>query len=47
MLECQVEYALQLIRRIASEQLAWIDVGSEVMMRYNAGIDEAIANVKA
>jgi cation diffusion facilitator CzcD-associated flavoprotein CzcO len=47
MIECQVEYALRQIQRIADDDLAWIDVRPEVMAHYNAGIDDAMAKVKA
>jgi len=47
MIECQVDYALRQIQRIERDELAWIDVRPEVMARYNAGIDQLMANVKA
>ena len=45
MIESQVEYSLQQIRRIAEERLAWIDVRPEPMESYNQEIQQAIANV--
>ena len=47
MLESQVEYTLQLVRRLVNEDLAWVDVRKEVMARYNAGVDELMGQVKA
>ncbi len=46
MIECQVNYALQQIQRIASESLAWIDVRPEPMERYNEDIQRAIEGVE-
>jgi len=46
MLEWQVDYALGKIRRIAEEGLAWIDVRSDAMARYNEEVQEAIAGVR-
>jgi cation diffusion facilitator CzcD-associated flavoprotein CzcO len=46
MIECQVDYALQQIQRIAHEGLAWIDVRPEPMERYNEEIQQAIGRVK-
>ena len=46
MIECQVDYALRQIERIATEQLAWLDVRSEPMERYNDEIQHAIAGVR-
>ena len=46
MIECQVDYALQQIRRLANEGLAWIDVRPEAMERYNEELQRAIARVK-
>jgi cation diffusion facilitator CzcD-associated flavoprotein CzcO len=46
MIECQVEYALRQIRRIAREDLAWLDVRAEPMERYNDEIQRAIAGVE-
>ena len=45
MIEAQVEYALALIRRIADEDLAWIDVRPEAMARYNQALDLAMSRV--
>ncbi len=45
MIECQVEYALRQIERIAREDLAWLDVRAEPMERYNDEIQRAIAGV--
>ena len=47
MIEYQVDYALQLIQRIADQNLAWLDVRPEVMSRYNQEVDQAMAGVKA
>ncbi len=46
MIESQVDYALRQIQRIASEDLAWIDVRPEPMERYNEEVQEAIARVE-
>ena len=46
MIECQVEYALRQIERIARDDLAWLDVRSEPMERYNDEIQRAIAGVR-
>ncbi|MEE2662818.1 MAG: NAD(P)/FAD-dependent oxidoreductase [Myxococcota bacterium] len=46
MIECQVEYALQQIQRIANEDLAWLDVRPEPMERYNEEIQQAILGVR-
>lgn len=46
MIECQVEYALQQIQRIANEDLAWLDVRPEPMERYNDEIQQAILGVR-
>jgi len=46
MIECQVEYALRQIGRIAREDLAWLDVRSDPMERYNDEIQRAIAGVR-
>ena len=45
--DIQVEYALHQIRRIAEEDLAWIDVRPEVMTGYNEEVDGLMAKVKA
>ncbi len=45
MIECQVEYALRQIQRIATEGLAWIDVRPEPMECYNEEVQRAIAGV--
>jgi len=45
MIECQVNYALRQIQRIADESLAWIDVRPEPMERYNEEVQQAIGNV--
>lgn len=45
MIEYQVEHVLGHLRRLASENVAWIDVKPEAMARYNAEIQQAIANV--
>jgi cyclohexanone monooxygenase len=45
MIECQVDYALRQIRRIADESIAWIDVRPEPMERYNDEVQRAIARV--
>ena len=46
MIECQVDYALRQIRRLAEERLAWLDVRQEPMARYNEDVQRAIAGVK-
>jgi cation diffusion facilitator CzcD-associated flavoprotein CzcO len=46
MIECQVEYALRQIERIAREDLAWLDVRPEPMERYNDEIQRSIAGVR-
>lgn len=46
MLECQVDYVLQLMERLRREQLAWVDVRPEVAERYNEQIQLDIANVE-
>ena len=46
MIESQVEYALQQVQRIAKDDLAWIDVKSEPMERYNEEIQHAIEDVE-
>jgi cation diffusion facilitator CzcD-associated flavoprotein CzcO len=47
MIEAQVDYAVRQIRRIADEDLAWIDVRPDAMARYNDDVQAAIARVKA
>jgi cation diffusion facilitator CzcD-associated flavoprotein CzcO len=46
MIECQVDYALRQIERIARERLAWIDVRPEPMERYNDEVQQAISEVR-
>ena len=46
MIEYQVEYALAHIRRIAAQRLAWVDVKSEPMARYNDWVQEGIAGIE-
>ena len=46
MIESQAAYALRQIQRIASEGLAWIDVRSEPMERYNDEVQKAIGRVE-
>ena len=46
MIEWQVDYALQQVQRIANEGLAWIDVRSEPMERYNEEVQQAIAGIR-
>jgi cation diffusion facilitator CzcD-associated flavoprotein CzcO len=45
MLECQADYAIQQIQRLANEGLAWLDVRPEPMERYNLEIQQAIERV--
>ena len=45
MLECQVDYALRQIRRLADEGLAWLDVRPAPMERWNEELQRAIARV--
>ena len=47
MIEYQVEHALELIGRIADEDLARLEVRPDVMARYNREIDERMADVQA
>jgi cation diffusion facilitator CzcD-associated flavoprotein CzcO len=46
MIESQVNYALQQIKRISVENLAWMDVRPEPMAEFNDEIQEAIAGIK-
>jgi cation diffusion facilitator CzcD-associated flavoprotein CzcO len=45
MIECQVDYTVRHIQRIADENLAWLDVRPEPMARYNEDIQAAIGRV--
>jgi cation diffusion facilitator CzcD-associated flavoprotein CzcO len=46
MIEYQVEHVMRLIERLSSEELAWLDVRSDVMHSYNEEVQRAIAGVK-
>jgi cation diffusion facilitator CzcD-associated flavoprotein CzcO len=46
MLEYQVEFVLRQIQRIATEHLAWMDVRSEVLARYDAEIQQELAAIE-
>ena len=45
MLERQVEYIMRQVRRITDEELAWIDIRSDVMAAYNEQLQRDIKNV--
>jgi cation diffusion facilitator CzcD-associated flavoprotein CzcO len=45
-IECQVAYTIRQIRRMDDEDLAWIDVKSEVMDGYNRQLQHDLDNVK-
>lgn len=45
MIEHQVDHVLAHLRRLGEEQLAWVDVTPEAMVRYNDDVQEAIAGV--
>lgn len=47
MIECQVEHVLLHLERLRDEALAWVDVRTEAMERYNEGVQEGIAGVRA
>jgi len=46
MIEYQVDHALQHIQRIASENLAWVDIKPEPMATYNAKIQRDIEGIE-
>jgi cation diffusion facilitator CzcD-associated flavoprotein CzcO len=45
MLECQVEYVLRQVRRLADEDLAWLDVRPDVMRAYNEALQHDLDGV--
>jgi len=45
MIEYQVEHILAHIRRLRDEHLAWVDVRPEPMTRFNAEVQQAIADI--
>jgi cation diffusion facilitator CzcD-associated flavoprotein CzcO len=45
MIECEVDYAVRQIQRLADENLAWLDVRPEPMARYNEDVQAAIGRV--
>jgi cation diffusion facilitator CzcD-associated flavoprotein CzcO len=45
MIECQVEYVMQLLRRMDDDNLTWIDVRRDVMDDYNAALQDDLAGV--
>lgn len=45
MIEYQVDHAVGLVRRIAEERLAWLDVRASVQAEYNEAIQKAIEGV--
>lgn len=45
MLERQVEYAMRQIKRLESEDLAWLDIRKDAMDKFNNKIQQDIANV--
>jgi cation diffusion facilitator CzcD-associated flavoprotein CzcO len=46
MIEYQVEHVMRLLDRLASEELAWLDVRPDVMHSYNEEVQKAIAGVQ-
>jgi len=46
MIEYQVEHVLAHVRRLAAEDVAWIEVRPEAVARFNAEVQEGIAGVK-
>jgi cation diffusion facilitator CzcD-associated flavoprotein CzcO len=46
MIECQVAYALRHIERLRSEDLAWLDVRSDVQDAYNESLQRDIDGVE-
>ena len=45
MIEAQVDHVLAHLRRLADDDLTWVDVRPEAMARYNEDVQEAIAAV--
>jgi cation diffusion facilitator CzcD-associated flavoprotein CzcO len=46
MIECQVDYVMQLLQQLDEHELAWIDVKREVMDEYNASLQRELADVE-
>jgi cation diffusion facilitator CzcD-associated flavoprotein CzcO len=46
MIESQVDYILAHLKRLSTDGVAWVDVKSEAMQRYNDEVQEAIAGVR-
>jgi len=46
MIECQVDYVMQLLRHLDDHELAWIDVKREVMDEYNDRLQHDLAGVE-
>ena len=46
MIECQVDYVMQVLQRMDEEGIAALDVKREVMDEYNAALQDTLAGVE-
>jgi cyclohexanone monooxygenase len=46
MIECQVDYVMQVLRLMDARDLAWVDVRDDVMDEYNVALQEDLAGVE-
>ncbi len=46
MIECQVDYVMQVLEQMDERDLAWVDVRGDVMDEYNAALQDDLAGVE-